>query len=169
MSVNESIVECQKLACDLKRADVALNYWGSIPKQTRLVEDDKPGDCFRCCIAAVLRQPAEKVPHFLEIAKRENHDMHCLAQHWLNAQGYCLMQSVRMDFPRYWGKGFDGLPVISTGPTERSRGLGKHHAIVTLNNVMVFDPHPSNAGLTAVTQEYVVVPLWEPVKELKPL
>lgn len=158
--VTEAIAECQKLSADLKKADAELNYWGSIPKQGYLVEQDQAGDCWRCCIAAILRLPASDVPHFLEEAKKSNHCMDCLSQRWLNQKGYCLVETKKIQFPRYYADGFDGLPVISCGPTERSRGMGKYHAVVTIAGKIVYDPHPSNAGLTAITDEYLVVPLW---------
>lgn len=131
-----------------------------IPKQTFLVEDGKVGDCWRCCIAAILQMPAEAVPHFL-LSSKENGFCSCDSdtQQWLNERGWCLVEARKFSFPRRSTGAFDGLPVISCGPTERSRGMGRHHAVVTIASKVVYDPHPSNAGLTAITDEYLVVPI----------
>lgn len=137
-----------------------------IPKQTFLVENGQVGDCWRCCIAAILQVPATEVPHFL-LEDKNNHGcgMDAATQKWLNDRGWALAYCrPQISFPtKYEGdKTFKGLPVIACGPTERSRGMGKHHAVVMVRGEMVYDPHPSNAGLTAVTDVYLVVPLPPP-------
>jgi hypothetical protein len=126
-----------------------MSWNWDIPKQSQLVENGQAGDCWRCCIAAILQVPAENVPHFLEEALRDRMSMDPLTQRWLNARGWCLIESKKFQFPRYYGDPFDGLPVIAAGPTERSM----------MHEKLVYDPHPSNAGLTAVTEEYLVVPI----------
>jgi hypothetical protein len=136
-----------------------LATW-DLPKQTFLVEEGKVGDCWRCCIAAVVQTPAAEVPHFM-LEEKEKNGCSCDpdTQQWLNGRGWCLINARQFIFPRWHGGLFRGLPVIAIGPTERSRGRGKFHAVVMLEGKLVYDPHPSNAGLTAVTEEYVVVPL----------
>jgi hypothetical protein len=136
--------------------------WNRIPKQKELVENGKTGDCWRCCIAAILGLPARKVPHFLANAIRKKRSMDCLTQEWLNKRGLFLALVKRGDivFPRYWTKEPDKTewpPIISCGPTPRSKQIGDHHATVTIHGKLVYDPHPSNAGLTAITDQYMIV------------
>ena len=138
--------------------------WDKIPKQTELVENGKTGDCWRCCIAAILRRPASEVPHFLAEAlkDREGPSMDPLTQQWLTSQGYWLMHCVGyMGFPRAWREQpeFTDMPVIICGPSPRSKQMGAHHACVAVNgDRIVYDPHPSNAGLTAITDRFVIIP-----------
>lgn len=151
-------IESQRAAGTIQTA------WKSIPKQTLLVEDGEIGDCWRCCIAAVLGVPATEVPHFFRNEDGTvNHNVDADTQRWLNERGYCIAYAntnggrEAFNFPRWANdKGFVHPPVISCGPTERSKGLGKHHAVVTINGGMVYDPHPSEAGLTAVTEQNLI-------------
>lgn len=132
----------------------------NLPKQTFLRSDDleaPPGDCWRCCVAAVLQMPAEHVPHFVA----HNGGLHYEAdtQTWLAVRGFTLIQcKSRLQFPRMDGKPFSPLPVITCGPTPRSSRMGQTHAVVYFGGAMVYDPHPSEAGLTAITEEYIIVP-----------
>lgn len=140
--------------------------WSEIPKQTHFVEDGKIGDCWRCCIAAVLGLPAEEVPHFLADENGElNHGSDADTQAWLNDRGYWLAYAtcdggsrMAFRFPR-WARDHKKRPLpplICCGPTERSKGLGKHHAVVMVGDQLVYDPHPSEAGLTAIVEQWVI-------------
>jgi hypothetical protein len=133
-----------------------------LPKQTCRTENGEVGDCWRCCIAAILQVPAEAVPHFVRDTRAPEPE----TQRWLNARGYVLVQVAGGDdwptgfqFPRF---GEDGdaccLPVISCGVTVRSQKPSQHHAVVTRGGLLVYDPHPSNAGLLCVTEQFLVVP-----------
>ncbi len=141
-----------------------LRDWSSVPKQRFLVEDGKIGDCWRCCIAAVLEIPAEEVPHFLlGTDGKVNHNVDADTQRWLNDRGYVMGYANclgggrdAIHFPRWSSDALCLPPLISCGPTERSKGLGKHHAVVTLKGKIVYDPHPSEAGLTAITEQYLI-------------
>lgn len=137
--------------------------WKAIPKQKFLVENGEVGDCWRCCIAAVLGLPAEEVPHFLRNEDGTlNHSIDADTQSWLNERGYVMLfanalgMSMGLHFPRWGKKPFDLPALITCGPTERSRGLGKHHAVVTIGDGIVYDPHPSEAGLTAIVEQYLI-------------
>lgn len=139
-----------------------MNWNWNLPKQTIFVVHDNPlatpGDCWRCCIAAVLQIPAADVPHFVE----HNGGLHYESetQSWLAERGCTLVRAklMRLQFPRIYGQPFLPLPVITCGPTPRSRKLGDQHAVVYFEGQMVYDPHPANCGLTAITEEYLVVP-----------
>lgn len=142
-------------------------YWASIPSQTFLVADGKIGDCWRCCIAAILRTPAAEVPHFLQqsIEAPRGPSMDPLTQEWLNAKGYYLLHTEGgVHMPRMWSDQPDALqppPVIACGPTPRSKAMGEHHAVVMIGSKMVYDPHPDKTGLTAITDRYLIMPFYE--------
>jgi hypothetical protein len=142
--------------------------WAKIPKQTFLVEDGKIGDCWRCCVAAVLGLPAVDVPHFcLNEDGTHNHNDDADTQRWLNARGLQMVlvsgyggrEAVR--YPCY----HEDLPhfppplVISIGPTCRSKGRGRYHAVVTQGTELLYDPHPSEAGITAIVEQYLIFPI----------
>ena len=140
--------------------------WKTIPKQTLLVENGEIGDCWRCCIAAVLGLPVNEVPHF---ARGDNgkHNSECDAdtQRWLNERGYRMTYAnaiggtrESLHFPRYASDcdRFPDVPLIAAGPTCRSVGLGKHHAVVMIGGKVAYDPHPSDTGLTAIVEQYLI-------------
>lgn len=139
-----------------------MRDWSKIPKQTFLSEHGQIGDCWRCCIAAVIGMDAELVPHFL-LMRGGGHNPYCDedTQEWLNEKGYAFIRVMGKNNIRYDGfyESKIPLPLISAGPTERSKGMGKHHAVVTIDNEVVYDPHPSEAGLTAITEQYLVFKL----------
>lgn len=134
----------------------------NLPKQTFLVENGQPGDCWRCCIAAILQVPAETVPHFLKLEREGGKSMDHATQKWLNEKGYCLIRAADLfQFHYFWDTSVEPPPYIACGPTERSRGMGKHHAVVMVDQKIVYDPHPSNAGLTAISYCYLIMPLFD--------
>lgn len=144
------------------------------PKQTlfRKPEIGQAGDCWRCCIAAILQLPAEEVPHFLQVALDEQtHDMDPRTQRWLNERGFVLVEA---SFIRLPCGGTGGLrdrplvPVIACGPTQRSKAMGQHHAVVMVGDKVVFDPHPDDNGLLAIVDTYLVLPLRAEVRSGNP-
>jgi hypothetical protein len=130
----------------------------NLPKQTILVnrEDPKapPGDCWRCCVAALLQMPAADVPHFVQLSSSHEAD----TQRWLNERGFWLLAAEPKFIIHGWfGDTLDHVPLISCGPTPRSQQMGQHHAVVTVSDKVVYDPHPSEAGLTAITRQFTIV------------
>jgi hypothetical protein len=149
-------------------------YWKAIPKQTVFSSETTVGDCWRCCVAAVLGLAAEKVPHFLARAIEEKTCVDGLTQQWLNGRGLCMVEVMGgqygggFNWPRYFSER-DDVPwpaVIMGGPTERSRGIGQHHAVVAILGRIVYDPHPSEAGLTAITHQWAILPSRERLMSL---
>lgn len=141
-----------------------------LPKQTIFGFGDGPdrifGDCFRCCIAAVLQLPASEVPHFVQIANGlSSYDGY--AQTWLGKRGFWMLtfelNSIFGDGPPFHMVSEAGyhprtIPIICSGPTVRSKKPTDQHAVVMEGGRTVYDPHPSEAGLLAVTHRYLIVP-----------
>jgi hypothetical protein len=136
-------------------------YWERLPSQLFLKERGEIGDCWPCCIAAVLRVPREDVPHFLA-EDPTGVAMDCDTQGWLYRKHSCLLVHVSgqsLEFPRWSNQNIPVLPVITCGPSPRSQKLGAHHAVVYVGHEMVYDPHPSRAGLTYIADQYIIVPV----------
>lgn len=140
-----------------------MEYDWNLPKQTILYDPDIPkvaGDCWRCCVAAILQAPAETVPHFLQQAidsEQQNEDR--ITQQWLNERGMWLLSgNGHGDYGMYFiGDKSKAPPLIACGPTRRSRRKGAHHAVVMLGEKMVYDPHPDDTGLLYIVDWYAIV------------
>ncbi len=137
----------------------------NLPKQTIFSnwgdEKQPPGDCWRCCVAAVLQIPAEVVPHFAALNQGDAD-----TQRFLNARGYGLLRFNHgfswengIFIPQFGGDKAPEIPVIMVGPTVRSKQPRQYHAVVMMDQQMVYDPHPSEAGLLIQAYGYLIVRL----------
>lgn len=110
--------------------------------------DGTPGDCFAACIAVLLDVDLEQIPHFV---------MH--GDHWWDVTrrtvrelrpGWDLTCAMPSPWPPYLGDVEEWVEcqhlAIATGPSPRG---GFMHCVVidTVTGEMVWDPHPSRAGL----------------------
>lgn len=129
------------------------------PKQLKLKENGECGDCWRCCIACILQIAPAEVPHFVE-----DYKSHAFVESakWLRQRGIWLIEGQSLKHPDWDCPEVEELPIIATGPSCRSKGMGQHHAVVTINGDVVYDPHPSNAGLTAICHQYALVGMYRP-------
>lgn len=108
------------------------------------------GDCQRAVIASLLSLPISDVPHFLKDAGGDADLFWQGMQSFLARRGYTLL-----DAGRHWNFfGADGIDVYHeiSGPSPRGNGL--FHAVVGCNGQVVFDPHPSRAGLAGDPNEW---------------
>jgi len=134
-----------------------------LPKQ-KFLRDDAAGvvgDCWRCCIAAVLQLPAEDVPHFVKEAKDDGGSVDADTHRWLHKRGYMLAK-IGTTYESFchvrWGADPAPMfPLIECGPTIRSKLPVDQHAVVTMEGRLVYDPHPSNAGLLACVSRYAII------------
>ena len=135
-----------------------LRNWDSIPKQTIFSENGKVGDCWRCCVAAVLGLPSRDVPHFMaDSGGRYDPFGECRTQDWLALRGYGIVGVAgRRSFVFHRTRDTPVPPLISCGPTVRSSRMGQNHAVVTNGDELLYDPHPSNAGLTAIVEQFLI-------------
>lgn len=133
-----------------------------LPKQIYLKDRENklatPGDCWRCCIAAILQRDALTVPHF--VARNGGLTYETDTQTWLAELGFTLIRykSARAQFPRMHGQAFSPFPIITCGPSPRSRSTDDVHAVVYFDGKLVYDPHPDGSGLTGINEEYLIVP-----------
>lgn len=109
------------------------------------------GDCQRAVIASLLELPITEVPHFLKESDGDT------TNYWERLQAFCRSRGfVYLVIPARSGGGFFGddgevFHEIS-GPSPRGNGIT--HAVVGCNGEIVFDPHPSRAGLTGDSSQW---------------
>lgn len=109
------------------------------------------GDCMRAMIASLLELPIATVPHFLQMAKGNPGDFWHRVNSFLAERGY--------EYLSMGDKHRDGYAVDMGGyheiygPSPRDPA-NVFHAVVGLNGKIVFDPHPSRAGLFGDSHEW---------------
>ena len=128
-----------------------MRDWKAIPKQTLLVENGEFGDCWRCCIAAIIGREATNLPHWMRDAEHAEAD----TQRWLKERGWIMIEAAKMWVPQWHGDSHY-WPFIVYGPTVRSKTSRDTHAVVKLGQEIVYDPHPSEAGLLAELGMYAI-------------
>lgn len=126
--------------------------------QTILHDPPKIGNCFQAALASVLELPIDDVPHFML-----HGDWFLRLQGWLADRGLCYLYDVHPQYSEYWG-----YHLIS-GLSER----GVRHTCVGRAGALVFDPHPSRAGLLPEGDEHqlvfsLLVPLDPAIGEVHP-
>lgn len=134
---------------------VLAQRWDWAKQGHLYVPGESVGNCWSCCIGAVMQREPNGVPHFLQLYGRRYMEE---TVKWVEAQGYWLVE-VRNGWPcTLWG-GKRVLPVICCGPTVRSKTSADQHAVVrSEDGDLLYDPHPSEAGLLAVEERYLLVP-----------
>jgi len=111
----------------------------------------KRGNCYAACIASILELPLEIVPNFCE-----HRDWQQRSKAWLAERGLGIVTiSYASVFP--FPDGSFPLPsgyCILSGLGPR----GYRHCCVGFEDKVVFDPHPSGAGLVKPDEiEYFVI------------
>lgn len=120
-----------------------------------------PGDCLRACVATLLDQPYDQVPHFALAA-----DWWDELRRWARTSGGdfgCVTPTAGRPQVLYAPGTWPGL-LIAAGPSPRAvPGERRRHAVVAdVDLTVVHDPHPSRAGLLNVDEVYVHVPPYDP-------
>lgn len=141
--------ECRRqLTSLLRRVD------GPVPRmvdQTILATDPKRlGNCFAACVATYLGVELETVPNFVEFERDTEHS----TAWWHAAIGYMAAYGLWAFELANLQEAERGEVVFAAGPSPR----GVHHQVLYLEGQLFHDPHPSRAGLIAVTE----VIAWRP-------
>lgn len=121
------------------------------------------GNCLEACYATLLGVPLQAVPDPRTKAEDEDDAYDLLPERipvlrkWLHDQFTLCAVGAEGDSPPGVLLRTKDVPLfwIASGPSER----GLQHACVYSNGALLFDPHPSNAGLLEVTHWTVLVPL----------
>lgn len=112
---------------------------------THQPEIGQHGDCQRAVIASLLDLPISDVPHFLQLCDGDPSDYWDRLQEFCRGHGYAYLTMPARCGALFFGEVGDIYHEIS-GPSPRGNGVG--HAVVGCNGQIVFDPHPSRAGLS---------------------
>jgi hypothetical protein len=118
-----------------------------------------PGNCWQTAWACILDVDPAVMPDQTAIGPhdymaplraylRKHHNLS-----WVPVFGSVLARSVKIE-------GFH----VMCGPTVRTPKNGQDHCVVGRNGVMVWDPHPSRAGITEVKSIEIPLPFpreWE--------
>ena len=112
---------------------------------THQPEIGQHGDCQRAVIASLLELPICEVPHFLQLSDGDPSDYWERVQTFCRTHGYAYLSVPARSGAICFGDDGDLYHEIS-GPSPRGNGLS--HAVVGCNGQIVFDPHPSRAGLS---------------------
>lgn len=117
------------------------------PVKQQFIHDPESGlhgDCQRAVIASLLELDITDVPHFGLLGKDDSNIYWDELQKFVNKFGYIWLVTKASSPIGIWG--YDG-PIYHeiSGPSPRGNSIT--HAVIGRNGEIVFDPHPSNAGL----------------------
>lgn len=108
--------------------------------QTILDSPDGPlGNCLQAAVASFLELDLDEVPHFV------------LHKDWAR---HLRLFAERRGYDLDCASAISPRTGVAVGPTVR----GTHHAVVVENEVMVWDPHPSRAGLLHTDFVFTLTP-----------
>lgn len=109
------------------------------------------GNCFSACVASLLEIPVEEVPYFMgDAAPDEEVDWFTPFLAWLRPRG---LWAIPVPLGNGWKP--EGLCILS-GKSPRGKFM---HSVVAHGLDVVFDPHPSRAGVESKVDVVVLVPL----------
>jgi len=108
------------------------------------------GDCMRACVASLMGLPIYLVPHFLRDAGGDAPDFWNRVHDFVEERGYDFIPA-QDKHSASKSRDMDGYHIIG-GPSPRGNDL--MHAVVGRYGEIVFDPHPSRAGLAGDPSEW---------------
>lgn len=128
-------------------------YTASLRRRDGHTINGIPGDCFRTALACLLDRDRDDVPHFaLYLSWWEE------IRRWVRANDGRDLYYVDAAEPDHWGvipeTVADDALVLVGGPSPR--GSFGHVVVGRRDGSVVWDPHPSRAGLLAVTEFFVL-------------
>lgn len=114
----------------------------------RYLADDPtgvPGDCVSAAVASLLDCEPHQVPHFIAASDIDSRVWWYALKGWAATNGWTVTR--RGLLPRQ-----ENVPLptfgLACGPSER----GVSHAVVAVDGQIVWDPHPSRAGILRVKE-----------------
>lgn len=98
------------------------------------------GDCFRACVASIFEFPIEEMPNFWE-QTQDGEKFWELTNKWMLNLGYkCVSFQIKKQDQCEFNR------ILCVACAKSPRG-DEDHAVVWRDG-LVYDPHPSQAGLT---------------------
>lgn len=129
--------------------------------QTIFVNDpERKGNCVAACIASLLDEPLDKVPHFIEfgIAYGDSEDVHAVSagnNWWAMMLGYLAARG-------WWPVELEKVTDADTHEFVLVAGMsprGVLHQVIYREGRLWHDPHPSRAGVLDVREALAIRPL----------
>lgn len=119
------------------------------------------GDCVRASYATILEVPIESVPRFDPgLTHALGQDQGDRERAWLATLGFNLVELSCDPYDTLSEEILAGIPEVPHLMSGISpRGFG--HRVVGIGGQVVWDPHPSRAGLLTVYSVGLIVPLEE--------
>lgn len=120
------------------------------------------GNCWQTVVACILDIDPETMP---DQSKLELQDEKGERKTYHNHLQEYLAVHHDMRYVSIWEEQFGGvlpkkdLLYMWCGPTIRTPETGATHVVIAQNDQMVWDPHPSQAGLTKVTSWGFLLPM----------
>lgn len=116
-----------------------------------LPEEGQQGDCHRAVIASLLEIPISEVPHFAQDSQGDVDKYWTMIQDFLGNRGYAYLTIPADGGAMFFGD-HPGVYHEISGPDPR--GGSMMHAVIGKDGEVVFDPHPSRAGLSGDTSDW---------------
>lgn len=113
------------------------------------------GNCLSACLASMLEIPVEDVPVFVK-SDSWFKDM-CK---WLVKNGYEFKGSLYGTDILNYDIGIGGYYIVSgLSPRQgKELAIGTRHSVIFKDRKMIFDPHPSDAGLLTLEDAMMIEP-----------
>jgi hypothetical protein len=129
----------------------------------RVQDNGIAGDCWKTAIACLLHIPRETVPHFLQLEQViPDYNWWDETVKFVQAKvpGWTLVSLVDTTFPIYTNPESGPQRVILSGQSPRGDFL---HAVIAdaVTGEMLWDPHPSRAGILTLEEVSVLTYLDE--------
>lgn len=116
------------------------------------------GDCLRASVASLLEMDYESIPDFLSYSQEEWFPVFhlFLKKHDYVFQGSFYPNGKDQTMEELMGlcMGVDGC-YIASGPSPRFENTS-HAIIINTRGEIIFDPHPSRAGVSKITSVFMI-------------
>lgn len=116
---------------------------------------NKAGNCLSACLASILEIPIEEVPVFSAMGD----DWFKNLFEWLKSKNCEYHGCARGTWILHYTTGIDGYFIVN-GLSPRAGIDGNsskmRHSVIFHKGKMVFDPHPSDAGLMSMDEAYMI-------------
>lgn len=122
------------------------------------------GNCWQTCVACLLDIDPETMPSQADLCQKRGTDGYYSGPGYWNPLQAFLRDHHALTYFEVQALAMAGLVVkepglhMTAGPTVRTPSTGLQHVVVARHGEMIWDPHPSRAGLTKVERVGLLLP-----------